>query len=98
MYQVTLTYGNHSGYIGNGGATLETAQQHLNEMVDYYRALAYPIHEAYISELCTDCSGGRVKRCKAPRRHADGYHVDRCYPVCKTCKGRYEVRVFNCVP
>ena len=41
-------------------------------------------------KVCEGCESGKVKKCKAPRMHSNGYHGDRCYAVCKTCKGKYQ--------
>jgi predicted RNA-binding Zn-ribbon protein involved in translation (DUF1610 family) len=90
MYDITISYGNHSGYIGKGGDTLEQAQRHMEEMLCFYGG--YVIHEAYIVSYCPDCTQGKVKKCVAKRRHSNGYHGERCYKVCKTCKGHYETR------
>jgi hypothetical protein len=91
MYQVTVTYGRYSATLSAGGDTLTSAQRVLERERAFYAD--HDLKEAYISTLCDDCTGGTVKACKTPRRHANGYHGDRCYTVCATCKGNYEQRL-----
>lgn len=89
-YTVILDYNQHSGYSGNGGQTLASARAHLAAMVAYYTDLGYPINQTSIATYCPECTHGKVRRCRAPKRHANGYHGPDCYKTCTTCKGAYE--------
>ena len=89
MYQVELTYGKSSAYCADGGTTLASAIAHMSEMMRYYEDLGYAIHSAEVVDQCPDCVRGMVLSCRAPRRHWQGFHVERCYTRCVACKGEY---------
>jgi hypothetical protein len=90
MYEVNISYGAHSGYIGNGGETLAQAHAHLETMLRFYSH--YTITDAFIASYCPDCTQGKVRKCVARRRHSNGYHDARCSKICTTCQGSYETR------
>ena len=92
-YQVTIEYGTHSAYYGNGGTTLAAAQAHLATMETFYTDLEYPITASSLTIFCPDCTTGRVRRCPSPKKHRNGYHGERCYKICPTCRGHFETRI-----
>ena len=91
MYTIDISYNTYSGYLGNGGPTLETAQAHLTEMVAFYAGQDAVIRDAYILETCDHCQHGAVLKCAAPKRHHRGTHGERCYKRCQICKGQYRL-------
>jgi hypothetical protein len=93
MYQVTATYGKFSATM-QGAATMAEACDVQAELYRYYTVEAEHANtKVCIDLLCDSCDSGRVKKCPAPKRHANGYHGERCYRVCQTCKGEYSRRV-----
>lgn len=91
MYQITATYDQHSAtFVGK--PTMAEACNEIAYLWDYYKPL-YDNTKVFMMHHCDDCSRGKVKKCKAPRRHSNGYHGERCYVTCKTCKGNYETPV-----
>ena len=94
-YHFCVDYADHNIVIGIAGETLEAAQACLDENVNYYKKLRYPIRDAYLYQICETCHElwGRILRCRSPKRHARGIHPEKCYKVCPTCKGKYEMRI-----
>lgn len=88
MYQVEITYGKHSAYYGNGGASLDSAQAHLAQMRDFYAEDG--VTGSRILQICDTCCQGRITRCPCPKKHRNGYHGSRCYKPCPTCRGTYQ--------
>jgi hypothetical protein len=87
MYQITATFGQYSSALVCT-KTLAQACDEQATMYAYYR----PLHDntkVFIEQYCDTCTDGRVKKCPCPKKHGLGYHEDRCYKVCPTCKGQY---------
>jgi hypothetical protein len=93
MYQVTATYGKHSATIQRA-TTMAEACNVQAELYRYYTVEAKHANTTVgIEVVCDDCAVGRVRTCPTPTRHANGYHGERCYRLCQTCKGAYCTRV-----
>jgi len=75
--------------VGLGAATFLKLQHDVCKAVAFYSA-QHTVTRVECVKVCEACESGKVKRCKAPKRHANGYHGDRCYKVCPTCKGKYQ--------
>lgn len=92
-YQVSMQYSRHSWYLATIGPTLDAAHKHLNDMLTFYDG--YQVGEATISLVCPGCTGGKVHKCRSPKRHSNGYHGERCYKTCPVCKGNNLQLLYN---
>jgi hypothetical protein len=93
MYQVTATYGKCSSTI-QSATTLAEACNVQAELYRYYTVeAAHANTKVSIDLLCDACGSGRVWKCTAPKRHANGYHGERCWRVCPTCKGHFKTSI-----
>jgi hypothetical protein len=87
MYQITATHGQYSSAM----VCTTTLAQACDEQAVLY-AYYHPLYDnttVCIMQYCDTCVDGRIKKCPAPKKHAFGFHEERCFKVCPTCKGHY---------
>jgi hypothetical protein len=93
MYLITAAYSHHSFALRHV-PTMREAYDAQAELSRFYAMVnSHNNTKICIDLYCDTCTEGRVFKCSAPKRHADGYHSNRCYKVCPMCKGKYATRI-----